>query len=131
MVSPGDGLTVGQSSSYMKRNSTHVHQLAVEAFDELSSSSSASKQLDVAALKYMTSGSLGSSNLMFMCCNLSNLPDLRTLSMTDPACFNRFCMLLDRAMFNSPPPGNLHTRIERLLPALCKLLLQEHTMYLQ
>jgi hypothetical protein len=40
-------------------------------------------------------------------------------------------MLPARAMFNSPQPGNLHTKIERLLPAICKLLLQEHTTYLQ
>lgn len=129
-VSPGASLTNGQSSAYIKRRSLARHPIAIECFDELSSSGSQAKQLDVSMLKYLTGGNPStSSHLLWIACNPSNLPGLAHLAQTDPAFYSRLITIPARTLFDSAP--HLADNIERLLPAVCKLLLEDHRAYMK
>lgn len=129
-LSPGDCLTCGQSSAYTKRMSRAAHPLALEAFDELAAGRCATKQLDTSALKHMSGGTQSCSHLLYVACNPSNLPDLAALATDDPALYNRLVMLPARAVFTQCVPGLADT-IGRLLPAICRLLLEDHGTYLR
>ena len=129
-VSHGDCLTCGQSSTYLKRRGNVPHPVSVEAFDELSTGNTSAKQLDAGALKHMSGGTANTSNLLMVACNPSNLPDLLSLQQSDPALLSRLVMLPARGVFTEPVPG-FAAKVERLLPALCKLLLDDHKLYLK
>ena len=124
----GDSLTVGQSSQYLKQRCNRLQPPAIEAFDELCTPTIANKRLDVSALKYLTSGSPDSSHLLYICCNPSNLPNLAMLAETDAATYSRIIMLPARPVFDKFIPG-FRKSIKDLLPALCKLLIEEHAVY--
>lgn len=95
----------------------------IAAFDELSSG----QQLDLAALKRLTSGRPPASSVV-IACNPGDLPPLADLVETDPAAYGRLVFLPARAGLAAR--SRVHAEIDALIPASARWLLEEHTLYI-
>ena len=122
---PGDTLSIGRSHSYMRSRMAATHPPLLQAFDELPGQQ---QQLDLAAVKVLTSGKPPSPGLV-IACNPQNLPCLDALCSSDPAAFERLVFLPARPLLQCR--GNVHAAIEKLVPAFAKILLDQHHNYCQ
>jgi hypothetical protein len=89
---PGSDLTVGRSTRFLQKKDQALCPPLITGFDELSSG----QQLDLAALKGLTSGKPPATSTI-IACNPGDLPCLIDMDETDPAAYKRLIFLPARA----------------------------------